>query len=253
MVGWKHWSLLFFTRQSCSPEDSSVGTALKHRGVYIAILSVLALELMIVTFPTTAGCCVLRKQKGKAEEWRVSWNSLHYLSIARISVRFEEQSYAFCDSVLGLWWDLPEVKVLWQPRRACAVCSEEDMVLSPKSGKLWGQNLNAKHWALLSAALSFPLQCWNSPRFFTEPTSCHCWLWHMAVTCACHSAGTSDVPGAAEQTSGTVPSESYSSLSTHAVSSCGNWVMWWLLETLWSVLQLHRNCLRVLTSVHLFV
>lgn len=186
MVGWKHWSLLFFTRQSCSPEDSSVGTALKHRGVYIAILSVLALELMIVTFPTTAGCCVLRKQKGKAEEWRVSWNSLHYLSIARISVRFEEQSYAFCDSVLGLWWDLPEVKVLWQPRRACVVCSEEDMVLSLKSGKPWGQNLNAKHWALLSAALSFPLQCWNSPRFFTEPTSCHCgfdiWLWHVPAT-----------------------------------------------------------------------
>lgn len=107
---------------------------------------------------------------------------LRYLSIARISVRFEEESYPFCDSLLGLGWDLPEVKGLWQPRRACLVCSEEDTVQSLKSGKRRGQNLDDKHWTLLSAALSFPFRCWNSPSFFTEPSGCHFGLWHMAVT-----------------------------------------------------------------------
>lgn len=74
---------------------------------------------------------LLCAQETKGESWGMKGVlkfSLRYLSIARISVRFEEQSYAFCDSVLGLWWDLPEVKGLWQPRRACVVCSEEDMV-----------------------------------------------------------------------------------------------------------------------------
>lgn len=47
-------------------------TVLSDTGVvHIAILGVLALELMTVTFPTTAGYCVLRKQKEKAREWRV--------------------------------------------------------------------------------------------------------------------------------------------------------------------------------------